>query len=101
MVAYASNRYHSQKLPNSAVCAANKSEAFAECEQVRHLRSPHAHDLRARPFSAWEQGDWRLAASLMKPADDVLQAWPVSRRVNSSKADEFDPTLIERLELAA
>lgn len=33
---------------------------------------------------------------LMKPADeDVLQRWPVSKRVNSSRAPDDDATLIE------
>jgi hypothetical protein len=30
-----------------------------------------------------------------------LQRWPVSKRVNSSKADADDATLIERVELKA
>jgi hypothetical protein len=30
-----------------------------------------------------------------------LQPWPVSRRVNSSKADADDGTLIDKVELAA
>jgi hypothetical protein len=34
-------------------------------------------------------------------AEGGLQRWPVSKRVNSSKADADDPTLIERVELAA
>ena len=39
--------------------------------------------------------------ALLKPAaGDVLQRWPVSKRVNSSKADADDPTLIERVALA-
>ena len=33
-------------------------------------------------------------------ADDLLQRWPVSKRVNSSKADTDDATLIEPVELA-
>ena len=38
----------------------------------------------------------------LKPApNDYLQRWPVSKRVNSSKADTNDATLIERIELAA
>jgi putative SOS response-associated peptidase YedK len=41
-------------------------------------------------------------AEMLKPAPiDYLQRWPVSRRVNSSKADADDPTLIERIEVAA
>jgi hypothetical protein len=40
-------------------------------------------------------------AALLKPApNNYLQRWPVSKRVNSSKADADDATLIERLELA-
>jgi hypothetical protein len=32
----------------------------------------------------------------MKPADeDTLQPWPVSKRVNSSRAADDDPTLID------
>ena len=38
----------------------------------------------------------------MKPAaDDVLQVWPVSKRVNSSKADGEDATLTDSVEVAA
>jgi hypothetical protein len=37
----------------------------------------------------------------MKPAaEDVLQMWPLSKRVISSKADGHDATLIERVEAA-
>jgi putative SOS response-associated peptidase YedK len=39
---------------------------------------------------------------LLKPApNNLLQKWPVSRRVNSSRADDDDPTLIKKVELAA
>ena len=34
-------------------------------------------------------------------ANNSLQRWPVSKRVNSSKADADDATLIEKVELAA
>jgi len=38
--------------------------------------------------------------ALLKPAaNDVLQRWPVSRRVNSSRAPADDPSLIERVEV--
>jgi hypothetical protein len=34
----------------------------------------------------------------MRPAaDDVLQKWPVSKRVNSSRADGDDATLIDMI----
>lgn len=53
--------------------------------------------LEAKHFKQWKQGNANEAAELLTPAgEDVLQAWPVSRRVNSSKADEFDATLIEK-----
>jgi hypothetical protein len=38
----------------------------------------------------------------MKPAaEDVLQKWPVSKRINSSRTPKDDPTLIDKIELAA
>ena len=33
--------------------------------------------------------------------EDVLQRWPVFRRVNSSRADDADATLIDKIELPA
>jgi hypothetical protein len=52
--------------------------------------------LEAKDFEQWERGDAKDAAALMKPADeDVLQRWPVSKRVNSSRAADDDPTLVE------
>lgn len=52
--------------------------------------------LKAKDFEQWERGDATDAAALMKPADEeTLQRWPVSKRVNSSKAPDDDPTLIE------
>lgn len=42
------------------------------------------------------------AAELMKPAaEDALQKWPVSKRINSSRTQKDDPTLIEPVSLAA
>jgi hypothetical protein len=32
------------------------------------------------------------------PGENVLQKWPLSKRVNSSRTPDDDPTLIERLE---
>jgi hypothetical protein len=35
---------------------------------------------------------------LLKPAaENVLQRWPVSKRVNSSRAPDEDPTLADEL----
>jgi hypothetical protein len=53
-------------------------------------------------LSAWTQAavievqKRRGGANHLKPAsNDYLKRWPVSKRVNSSKADADDPTLIE------
>jgi putative SOS response-associated peptidase YedK len=57
--------------------------------------------LEAKDFEQWERGDLRDAAALMKPTDDdTLQRWPVSKRVNSSRAADDDPTLIEPITVA-
>jgi hypothetical protein len=36
---------------------------------------------------------------LKAAAENVLQKWPVSKRVNCSRAPDDDPTLIERIAL--
>jgi putative SOS response-associated peptidase YedK len=42
----------------------------------------------------------KAGLELLKPgAENVLQKWPVSRRVNSSRAPDDDPTLIDRIPL--
>jgi len=57
--------------------------------------------LEPKDFEQWERGDVKDAAALMKPADDeLLQKWPVPKRVNSSKAPDDDPTLIDRADSA-
>jgi len=54
--------------------------------------------LEAKDLEQWERGNVKDAAALMKPADErALQKWPVSKRVNSSRADGDDATLIEKL----
>jgi putative SOS response-associated peptidase YedK len=63
------------------------------------------HD-RMPAFLTHEQFEpWLSAeggAEFLKPVpNDFLQRWPVSKRVNSSKADVDDATLIEKVELAA
>jgi putative SOS response-associated peptidase YedK len=51
-------------------------------------------------FDAWLSGE--TGADQLKPApNDYLQRWPVSRRVNSSKADKDDSTLVDAIKLAA
>jgi len=52
--------------------------------------------LTEQEFEPWLSGTTGL--ELLKPApDDLLQRWPVSKRVNSSRAPDDDPTLIERI----
>jgi putative SOS response-associated peptidase YedK len=56
--------------------------------------------LTERQFAPWLSGE--AGAGRLKPApNDYLQRWPVSKRVNSSKADAEDATLIEKVELIA
>ena len=52
--------------------------------------------LQPKDFDRWLEGS--AGTELLKPApDDYLQVWPVSRRVNSSRALGDDPALIERV----
>jgi putative SOS response-associated peptidase YedK len=48
-------------------------------------------------------GPWlsgTAGVELLKPAaENVLQKWPVSKRVNSSRAPDDDPTLIDQISL--
>jgi putative SOS response-associated peptidase YedK len=47
-------------------------------------------------FAPWLNGE--AGAGMLKPApNDFLQRWPVSKRVNSSKADAEDATLIDKV----
>jgi putative SOS response-associated peptidase YedK len=51
-------------------------------------------------FAPWLSGEARMG--LLKPtSNDYLQRWPVSKRVNSSKAAADDATLIEPVETAS
>jgi putative SOS response-associated peptidase YedK len=53
--------------------------------------------LEAKDFTPWLNDG---GPGLLKPAaNGVLQRWPVSRRVNSSRAPADDPSLIERVEV--
>jgi putative SOS response-associated peptidase YedK len=56
--------------------------------------------LEPEQFEAWLTGV--AGSELMKPAaNDMLQCWPVSRRVNSSRARDDDASLIEAAVLGA
>ena len=55
--------------------------------------------LAEQDYEPWLSG--AAGPELLKPAaDDVLQRWPVSKRVNSSRAPDDDPTLIEKITVA-
>jgi putative SOS response-associated peptidase YedK len=52
--------------------------------------------LEADQFDPWLSG--KTGVEMLTPAaNDVLQRWPVSRRVNSSRASADDATLIDPL----
>jgi putative SOS response-associated peptidase YedK len=52
--------------------------------------------LQREDFPHWLAGS--AGPEILKPApDDYLQVWPVSRRVNSSRAPSDDQTLIEQI----
>jgi hypothetical protein len=56
--------------------------------------------LTEKQFAPWLSGE--AGAGILKPApNDFLQRWPVSKRVNSSKADADDATLIDPIQVAA
>jgi putative SOS response-associated peptidase YedK len=52
--------------------------------------------LHSKDFDRWLAG--AAGTEVLRPApNDYLQVWPVSRRVNSSRAPGDDPTLIDRV----
>ena len=56
--------------------------------------------LTEKQFEPWLSRE--AGIEFLKPApNDLLQRWPVSKRVNSSRADGDDATLIEQVELAS
>lgn len=55
--------------------------------------------LRPDQFDYWLSG--KMTVEELKPApNDYLQRWAVSKRVNSSKADKDDATLIDQVKAA-
>ncbi len=60
------------------------------------------HDRMPVVLEPSDFGSWVYdgGTALLKPAaNDLLQRWPVSKRVNSSKAPDDDPTLIEPISI--
>jgi putative SOS response-associated peptidase YedK len=83
------------------------SERLKSCTMIVTEPNDFAVDIHDRmpvflgedQFAPWLSGE--AGAGVLKPApNDFLKRWPVSKRVNSSKADADDATLIEPIELA-
>ena len=56
--------------------------------------------LKPEQFDHWLSGNMGVE-ELTPASNDYLQRWAVSKRVNSSKADKDDATLIEPVNQAA
>jgi putative SOS response-associated peptidase YedK len=73
-----------------------KSCAMIICEPNKFVAKVHDRMpvvMRPEQFDHWLSG--AMGVEELKPApNDYLQRWPVSRRVNSSKTDKDDDTLI-------
>jgi putative SOS response-associated peptidase YedK len=109
--------YYFTRRDGQVITIAGVQDGWTEPQSAERLRScsmvitdanefvSDIHDrmpviLEAEHFEQWINGDANDAAALMKPAGDtLLQKWPVSKRVNSSRADDSDATLIEKIEV--
>jgi putative SOS response-associated peptidase YedK len=80
-----------------------KSCAMIICEPNDFVREVHDRMpvlLQPDQFDHWLSG--KMTVEELRPApNDYLQRWAVSKRVNSSKAEKDDATLIEPIKLAA
>jgi putative SOS response-associated peptidase YedK len=86
------NRETGEKLKSCTMLIAPASEFVADI----HDRMPVL--LTREQFQPWLKGE--AGMDILKPApNDFLQRWPVSQRVNSSRADPQDATLIEQISL--
>ena len=82
------NRETGERIKSCAMIICEPNEFVAEV----HDRMPVL--LQPEQFDHWLGGD--MGVEELKPApNDYLQRWPVSRRVNSSKADKDDATLAD------
>ncbi len=79
-----------ESLKSCTIIITNANELAAKV----HDRMPVL--LQPQDFDRWLAGT--AGTELLKPApNNYLQVWPVSRRVNSSRATGDDPTLIDRV----
>jgi putative SOS response-associated peptidase YedK len=89
-----SNRETGEGLNSCAMIITEPNEFVAEV----HDRMPVL--LKHEQFEHWLSGG--MSVEELKPVEnDYLQRWAVSKRVNSSKADSNDPTLIDAVKQAA
>ena len=88
------NRQTGDRLNSCAMIISEPNEFVAEM----HDRMPVL--LKPGQFEHWLSGD--MSVEELKPIEnDYLQRWAVSKRINSSKADSNDPTLIDAVRQAA
>jgi putative SOS response-associated peptidase YedK len=109
--------YFTARDGSPALTIAGPWDEWADKETLKRLKSctmiitepnkfvAEVHDrmpvlLTEKQFDPWLSGE--AGVESLKPApNNFLQKWPVSKRVNSSRADDDDPALIERVQLAA
>ena len=88
------NRETGERLKSCAMIISEPNEFVAEV----HNRMPVL--LKPGQFEHWLSGD--MGAEELKSVDnDYLQRWAISKRINSSKADSNDSTLIDAVRQAA
>jgi putative SOS response-associated peptidase YedK len=88
------NKETGERIKSCTMIISEPNEFVAEV----HDRMPVL--LMPEQFEHWLSGE--MGVEELKPApNDYLQRWPVSKRVNSSKADKDDPTLVAQVAMAA
>lgn len=88
------NKETGERIKSCTMIISEPNEFVAEV----HDRMPVL--LMPEQFDYWLSGE--MAAGELKPVpNDYLRRWPVSKRVNSSKADKDDRTLVDPIKIAA
>jgi putative SOS response-associated peptidase YedK len=88
------NKETGERIKSCAMIISDPNDLVAEV----HDRMPAL--LLPDQFEHWLSGN--MGVEELKPiSNDYLQRWAVSKRVNSSKADKDDASLIEPIKLAA
>ena len=85
------DRRSDERIKSCTMIITEPNEFVAEL----HDRMPVV--LEPDQFEPWLTG--KAGVEILKPAaSDLLQRWPVSKRVNSSRAPDVDPSLIDPVE---